>query len=421
MFSLFAPSHVKQGRQRVKDARKLLAYKRDLWSEVAVADFENGIAQLEQATRDGDKTRIDEVTRQLEQQCATYMPPVKDAGWRENCEVFLVAIVVALGVRTYILQPFTIPTGSMQPTLNGIIGYPTKEAPPNAAVRLLQTAAFGRGWVDTVATADETIVDIREVRPSPEQSFWANLRARFLTYTKITTKHDDLAGTSTYFIHAPERTLREYFSVFELRSYKRNEPIARGYINTGDHVFVDKITYNFRRPSTGDVFVFNTQALPTIERRKDLVRFDAGRNNPEEFDLKVAADAADRMKKVVDMQLPSQFYIKRLVGTPGDELRIDPPYLYVNGKPAEGKEFERVMSAKDGYEGYSLGIPIFLMPILRTKVDTYKVPEKHYFAMGDNSNHSSDSRDWGPVPERNIVGRGIFVYWPFTSHFGTIK
>jgi hypothetical protein len=53
-----------------------------------------------------------------------------DVPLAENVEVFLVAIVIALGVRTYFLQPFTIPTGSMQPTLNCVIGYPTAEPPP---------------------------------------------------------------------------------------------------------------------------------------------------------------------------------------------------------------------------------------------------------------------------------------------------
>jgi len=49
------------------------------------------------------------------------------------------------------------------------------------------------------------------------------------------------------------------------------------------------------------------------------------------------------------------------------------------------------------------------------------IPEKRYWAQGDNSFHSSDSRDWGTVPEENIMGRGVFVYWPFASHWGLIK
>jgi signal peptidase I len=58
--------------------------------------------------------------------------------------------------------------------------------------------------------------------------------------------------------------------------------------------------------------------------------------------------------------------------------------------------------------------------IMRASDDPYTVPEKHYFALGDNSKHSSDSRDWGPVPEENIMGRAVFVYWPFAPHWGLI-
>jgi signal peptidase I len=79
------------------------------------------------------------------------------------------------------------------------------------------------------------------------------------------------------------------------------------------------------------------------------------------------------------------------------------------------------MSMQDGYGGYGFGFPTFLMPILRSAEDPYTVPPRHYFAMGDNSYHSSDSRDWGPVPQQNIMGRGVFVYWPFGPHWGFIR
>ncbi len=409
MFSIFAAKHVKQGRQFVKDARKLLAYKRDLWTAAQIADFEKEIGALEQACDVGEKGAIEAAAKELDVQCGKNLPPVQDAGWRENCEVFLVAIVVALGVRTYFIQPFTIPTASMSPTLYGIIGHPTKDAPPNFVVQLFQTAAFGRGWLDTVAKDDETVVNVTEVS-----------RFFLFTYTRVETRRDDLQGGNTYMIHAPRDTLFAHFGLGS-RGYQRGEPLVRGYVDTGDHVFVDKFTYNFRTPRRGDVFVFNTQKLPTIERRHPASNL-SDRNDPRDFDLATTAAFADRLHTLADMSKPSQFYIKRLVGTPGDELRIEPPRLFVNGQPAEGRAFARVMAAQDGYEGYGLGVPgNFLMPILQSPQDRYTIPDWHYFAMGDNSYHSSDSRDWGPVPQQNIMGRGLFVYWPFASHWGLIR
>jgi signal peptidase I len=61
------------------------------------------------------------------------------------------------------------------------------------------------------------------------------------------------------------------------------------------------------------------------------------------------------------------------------------------------------------------------MDLLNTPDATVKIPEKRYWAQGDNSYHSSDSRDWGTVPQENIMGRGVFVYWPFGAHWGRIK
>ena len=383
MFSFFASKHVKQGRQFVKDARKLLAYKRDLWSVAQVADFEKGIGTLEAAVGEGDWAGIEAAAHALDQQCSVNLPPVSDAGWRENCEVFLVAIVVALGVRSYFIQPFTIPTGSMQPTLNGIIGHPTADAPPNFAVQLFQTAVLGRGWLDVPAKDDETVVGLNE-----ESRFF------FFTYSKVQTEKN------TYSIHVPARTLQDGFGVYPGKLLKKGEPVARGYVETGDHVFVDKITYNFRTPHRGEVFVFNTEGIAKM-----------GNLGPPP-------------------RQPSQFYIKRLIGTPGDELRVAPPELFINGGRAQGAGFERVMAAQHGYRGYS-NVAEFnypngqvahqMMNFLNTPDATVKVPERFYWAMGDNSYHSSDSRDWGTVPQDNIMGRGMFVYWPFAAHWGLIK
>jgi signal peptidase I len=163
----------------------------------------------------------------------------------------------------------------------------------------------------------------------------------------------------------------------------RGEVIARGTIDTGDQVFVDKFSYNFVKPHRGDVFVFRTNHIPGI------------REDPE---------------------AGSPFYIKRLAGVPGDRLRIDPPFLYVNGKKAEGYGFARVMSATPPYRGYALGREYLSQPDR-----SFTVPQDGYFALGDNSYNSYDSRYWGTVPDANLVGRGLFVYWPFNQHWGLIR
>ena len=121
------------------------------------------------------------------------------------------------------------------------------------------------------------------------------------------------------------------------------------------------------------------------------------------------------------------FYIKRLTGTPGDELRIDSPRLYVNGELARSFGIKRVMAARPPYRGYAQGPERMQLlngdfgPGLFTPQATFVVPSRDYFAMGDNSYNSYDSRYWGPVPEENLVGRGLFVYWPFNRHWGFIR
>jgi signal peptidase I len=382
MFGFFAPRYAKEAEALLKSARKLLDYKRDLWSEAAIADFETQMKKLRDAVSRRDEEAVAEESRRLDQIAGSFSPPPSDAGWRENCEVFLVAIVIALGVRTYFLQPFTIPTGSMQPTLNGIIGHQTSEPPPNFLSRAVQKALFGRGYIDVVCEEDGSIADMKET----SQFF-------FFTSTQIQ------CGNRTYTVPASRDTLINYFHVDLTREYRKGETIARGYVDTGDHVFVDKLTYNFRTPQRGEVFVFKTTDIKKIEAR-------------------------------LDPALGSQFYIKRLGGLPGDELRIDPPTLYQNGRRATAFGYERVMAAQNGYRGYTNSSEqvrfdssafYFPMTYLNDPRSTYNVPAKRYFALGDNSYHSSDSRDWGTVPQQNIMGRGLLVYWPFNSHWGLIR
>jgi len=374
MFSIFAPAYIKEGELVLKNARKLLHYKKDLLSDDSRADFEAAIGRLEAAIKERNRAGVEEAAQQLDKQWSRYLPPAKDAGWRENCEVFLVAIVVAIGVRTYFLQPFTIPTGSMQPTLNGIIGTPSNDPPPSLPVEVYDFVMRGRNYLNVTCKSDDVVMGMTERK-----------LLFFFTETDVECEH------SSYTIWAPVDTLEHTFNVHPGSVYHAGDVIARGYIDAGDHVFVDKVSYNLHLPTRGEVFVFSTRGITRIEEQLNRQGIEG-----------------------------SEFYIKRLAGLPGDTLRVASPLLYVNGQLAQEFGLRRVMSATDGYGGYSN--PSYPDAWHLTTPDaTFTVPENHYFAMGDNSFNSFDSRYWGPVPQENLMGRGLFVYWPFLPHWGFVR
>src|SRR5439155_6755708 len=112
---------VRQAGQMNKHVFKLLSAQRDILAPQAIAAIEAAMLDLKKAM-DGPTSKealIEEMTR-LEKAANKWLKPYPNAGFRENVEVLLVAIAVAMAIRTFFLQPFKIPTGSMQPTLYGI-------------------------------------------------------------------------------------------------------------------------------------------------------------------------------------------------------------------------------------------------------------------------------------------------------------
>ena len=90
---------------------------------------------------------------------------------------------------------------------------------------------------------------------------------------------------------------------------------------------------------------------------------------------------------------PSQSYIKRVIGLPGDDIRIDQGTVFVNG----GKLDEPYVPAE--YRDHR-------------SVDREIVPADHYFVLGDHRSSSNDSRVWGFVSRKEIYGKAVFIYWP---------
>src|SRR5260221_13875679 len=111
----------------VQGARKWLRINRDLLAPAQTLAITTKIDELEQALKTENAKTVAMRSDELEQKIRGALPAQNSPTIRENIEVLLVAVIVAMAVRTFFIQPFKIPTGSMQPTLYGV--YP----PPNEA------------------------------------------------------------------------------------------------------------------------------------------------------------------------------------------------------------------------------------------------------------------------------------------------
>jgi signal peptidase I len=95
---------------------------------------------------------------------------------------------------------------------------------------------------------------------------------------------------------------------------------------------------------------------------------------------------------------PKKDFIKRLVGLPGETVEIRDGTIYINEKPLVDSIFNQRYYYNRGDYGQE-GVKI-------------KVPQDSFFVLGDNSASSQDSRYWGFVPRKNILGRALVIYWP---------
>ena len=119
-------------------------------------------------------------------------------------------------------------------------------------------------------------------------------------------------------------------------------------LHDGEFVLVNKLAYRIGTPGRGDIIVFRS----TTEANLDL--------------------------------------IKRIVGLPGDQVRIGSGHVTVNGQTLD----ETYINAAPNYSG------------------EWRVPEGYLFVLGDNRNDSSDSHMWGYLPEQNVIGKALLIYWP---------
>jgi signal peptidase I len=416
--AMFTPKWKDEAKHLVKGARKFVHYKRDLLAPERVDEIESRRTDLIAAIKSGDRARVDESSKQLRGVCENSLPKEKPVGWlEENVEVMFVAIVIALGLRAYYLQPFRIPTGSMQPTLNGIIGKPTPQAEwPSFPVRMWEKVMRGRTYVKVVADRDLRLArNPTGFDMADDQFMHFFSRANMYFEDSKPNMFSRLFGTDPLRLPAPINPLMNLGLAKTIGMAHMNNGvipkgtiICEGTIDSGDLVLVDKFSYHFRKPSRGEVFVFDTIGIRGIQDRGGE-------------------------------QGAGSHYIKRLCGVPGDKLSIQSPHLLVDGKITSEPGIERVSRGQGGYainpNGYGLAdprepehnrkkLPQYLVNPDDTLALKSTAPQgmREYAALGDNTGNSLDSRYWGPVKEFNLVGPALFSLWPVTTgHWGFIR
>src|SRR5207245_7725422 len=126
----FGSKTVRHASAMGKHVRKILNHQSDILSAQAVENITAANEALKQALANGaDKAALEKQMEKLETAAGKWLKPYPNAAWRENVEVLLVALTVAMGIRTFFLQPFKIPTRSMQPTLFGVTSYDLRKRP----------------------------------------------------------------------------------------------------------------------------------------------------------------------------------------------------------------------------------------------------------------------------------------------------
>jgi signal peptidase I len=139
-------------------------------------------------------------------------------------------------------------------------------------------------------------------------------------------------------------------------------------LNNGEYVLISRLAYKVGDYQRGDIIVFRPPMYPD-------------------------APFWQRLFGLPDFDDKYEDYIKRIIGLPGETVRIANGTVYINNVPLK----EPYIAAPPDYS------------------NEWTVPEGQLFVLGDNRNNSADSHAWGFLPEENILGKALVVYWPFTD------
>jgi signal peptidase I len=392
-----------------KHVERLMNAQRDLLSPQAIAGVQVKIDELNAAI--AEKASLGKIrikAEELQFAAEKWLKPYPNAVWRENVEVLLVALAVAMAIRTFFVQPFKIPTGSMQPTLYGVtstnlIADKTFQIP--TGLERVKEWFEGATYVHVVAQSDGVIKQISPMRKflifNIKQSLWIGSTNDASPGVEHTIWFPPDYGES------PVRGMDPFLSRAQLRPghfYHKGDDVIKICVRAGDHLFVDRLSYNFRKPARGDIIVFETAGIQ------------------------------EDMRHLYGIP-PDEFYIKRLVALPDEKVSIgDDRHLRINGQrlDASTPHFENVYGFDPDkpphdseYSGHVNGtvaqeynLNTGVLPLFPDAETAYDVPANSFMPMGDNTCSSLDSRFFGAVPEYYAIGKSFLVYWPLTGRFG---
>jgi signal peptidase I len=351
----------KNAKGMLRHARHVRNMRRDLIQADILRTIEDREGELRALLkRRAASAEIERATEQLYEVLSSVTPKRRFPGIRENIEVIAVAIAVAMAFRTYFFQPFKIPTGSMQTTLYGIHSE-QRDAPAwsdQVPVKYLKWIATGRWYRKIEVTVPGVMSRLTKSPLRPD-----------IYYCKI--------GGNTYKL-PKDAVLRGELSHYRDDYVPSGTVLWEGVVTTGDHVFVDKVQWNFTSPQRGDVVVFTTEGIEGL--------------------------------------MQDTHYIKRLVGLPGEQVTLVPPNILIDGKVPTNTPILQEIRYRLPDRHARMKADLFLEEYGQSAA----IPSNSYFVLGDNSDNSKDGRYWGTVPERNTVGPAVLVYWPFTERWGLI-
>jgi signal peptidase I len=187
----------------------------------------------------------------------------------------------------------------------------------------------------------------------------------------MTITKDKIYNTVLDFVETIIASLAIFFVIyiFVAQPHQVNGHSMDPTLQTGEYLLTEKVSYRFSEPSRGDIVVFRAPQAACV------------------------GDGCD--------------YIKRIIGLPGETIRVAEGKYYVNGELLDESNY--------------------LAPTIVTKPGAFTEDEREitlgedqYFVSGDNRPGSSDSRYWGPINKKAIVGRAFFSYWPIQT-FGLIR